>query len=94
MLGLMGMPRRIYTYENTDWEGYNLTSTIGSYVMAAGVLLIVVAVWRGRKGRRAGNDPWLADTLEWYDLAAAAAQLRHGPVRHERAPAQRPAGGD
>ena len=65
MLGLMGMPRRIYTYENTDWEGYNLTSTIGSYVMAA-ASRIVVAVWRGRKGRRAGNDPWLADTLEWY----------------------------
>jgi cytochrome c oxidase subunit I len=66
MLGLMGMPRRIYTYSNTDWEGYNLTSTIGSYVMAVGVLLIVSAIWRGRKGRRAGNDPWLADTLEWY----------------------------
>jgi cytochrome c oxidase subunit 1 len=66
MLGLMGMPRRIYTYENTDWEGYNLTSTIGSYVMGVGVLLIVVAVWRARKGRRAGNDPWLGDTLEWY----------------------------
>jgi cytochrome c oxidase subunit 1 len=66
LLGLMGMPRRIYTYGNTDWEGYNLTSTIGSYVMAVGVLLIVAAVWRGRKGRRAGNDPWLGDTLEWY----------------------------
>src|SRR5262245_26907398 len=66
LLALMGMPRRIYTYENTDWEGYNLTSTIGSYVMGVGVLLIVVAVWRGRKGRRAGNDPWLGDTLEWY----------------------------
>jgi cytochrome c oxidase subunit I len=66
MLGLMGMPRRIYTYENTDWEGYNLTSTIGSYVMGVGVLLIVVAVWRARNGRRAGNDPWLGDTLEWY----------------------------
>jgi cytochrome c oxidase subunit I len=66
MLGLMGMPRRIYTYENTDWEGYNLTSTIGSYVMGVGVLLIVVAMWRARKGRRAGNDPWLGDTLEWY----------------------------
>jgi cytochrome c oxidase subunit I len=67
MLGLLGMPRRIYTYEDRPlWEGYNLTSTIGSYVMAVGVLLVVVAVWRGRKGRRAGNDPWLGDTLEWY----------------------------
>jgi cytochrome c oxidase subunit 1 len=67
MLGLLGMPRRIYTYEDRPlWEGYNLTSTIGSYVMAVGVLLVLVAVWRGRKGRRAGNDPWLGDTLEWY----------------------------
>ena len=67
LLGLLGMPRRIYTYEDRPlWEGYNLASTIGSYIMAVGVLLVLVAVWRGRKGRRAGNDPWLADTLEWY----------------------------
>jgi cytochrome c oxidase subunit 1 len=67
MLGLMGMVRRIYTYPETGlWEGYNLTSTIGSYVMGIGLLLFLVNAWRSRKGRRAGNDPWLADTLEWY----------------------------
>ena len=50
MLGLLGMPRRIYTYEDQPlWEGYNLTSTIGSYVMGVGLLLVLVAVWRGRK---------------------------------------------
>ena len=67
-LGLMGMPRRIYTYANGGaWEAYNLTSTIGSGIMAAGVLLFFVNVIRtGRRGARAGNDPWLADTLEWY----------------------------
>jgi cytochrome c oxidase subunit I len=67
-LGLLGMPRRIYTYhEGGLWEVYNLISTIGSYVMALGVLAFVVnIVMTARSGRRAGNDPWLADTLEWY----------------------------
>ncbi len=67
MLGLLGMPRRIYTYsEGGLWETYNLASTIGSYLMGLGMLLFLVNVVRSRKGRRAGNDPWLADTLEWY----------------------------
>jgi cytochrome c oxidase subunit 1 len=67
MLGLLGMPRRIYTYQDTGLlQEYNLISTIGSYVMGLGILLFVWNVWKSRKGRRAGNDPWLADTLEWY----------------------------
>jgi cytochrome c oxidase subunit 1 len=67
MLGLLGMPRRIYTYEDTGLlREYNLISTIGSYIMGLGILLFVWNVWKSRKGRRAGNDPWLADTLEWY----------------------------
>ncbi len=70
MLGLLGMPRRIYTYHHGGlWEVYNLLSSIGSGVTALGVLLFVVNVWQAhvlRRGVRAGNDPWLADTLEWY----------------------------
>ncbi len=67
MLGLLGMPRRIYTYrDDALWEGYNLASTIGSYVMGVGLLLFLANVIRARKGPRAGNDPWLGDTLEWY----------------------------
>ena len=68
MLGLLGMPRRIYTYDHGGlWEGYNLTATIGSGIMTLGILVFVVNVARTvRAGRRAGNDPWLADTLEWY----------------------------
>ena len=67
-LGVMGMPRRVYTYDAGGlWEAYNLLSTIGSYVIAAGVLVFVVNVLKTkRSGRRAANDPWLADTLEWY----------------------------
>jgi heme/copper-type cytochrome/quinol oxidase subunit 1 len=68
MLGLLGMPRRIYTYSNGGaWEVYNLISTAGSYVMLAGMLVFVANIIRtARSGRRAVNDPWLADTLEWY----------------------------
>jgi cytochrome c oxidase subunit I len=69
MLGLMGMARRIYTYPEEKsglWDGYNVVSTIGSYVMALGILVLFVNIIKSRHGRRAGNDPWLADTLEWY----------------------------
>jgi len=68
MLGLMGMPRRIYSYsEGGLWEWYNLISSIGSGVMALGILAFVVNVVKtARSGVRAVNDPWLADTLEWY----------------------------
>jgi cytochrome c oxidase subunit I len=63
------MPRRVYTYEAGQplWTEYNLISTIGSYVMGIGILLFFVnVVVTRRRGPRAGNDPWLADTLEWY----------------------------
>ena len=68
MMGLLGMPRRVYTYSDEGLlEGYNLASTIGSYVMGVGFLLLLWNIVRTRKrGRVAGNDPWQADTLEWY----------------------------
>ncbi len=68
LLGLLGMPRRVYTYEHNDlWNAYNLVSSIGSYVMGLGVLIFLInVVWTRRRARRVGNDPWLGDTLEWY----------------------------
>jgi cytochrome c oxidase subunit 1 len=67
LLGLEGMPRRVYTYSDESWEGYNLASTIGSYVMGIAIIFFIVNVWRtSRSGPRVGNDPWQADTLEWY----------------------------
>jgi cytochrome c oxidase subunit 1 len=76
MLGLLGMPRRIWTYHHGGlWEVYNLISTAGSGVMAIGMLAFAANVWitHGlRKGVRAGNDPWLADTLEWYAASPPA----------------------
>jgi cytochrome c oxidase subunit 1 len=68
MLGLLGMPRRIYTYHYAGaWEWYNLISTIGSGIMALGILVFLIDVVKtSRSGVRAVNDPWLANTLEWY----------------------------
>ena len=68
LLGLMGMPRRNFTYhEHGLTQAYNLISSIGAGVMAIGLLLFVVNVVKtARTGSRAANDPWIADTLEWY----------------------------
>jgi cytochrome c oxidase subunit 1 len=66
--GLSGMPRRIYDYpEEAGWAGFNLASTIGSFMLGLGVMLTVVNVVRSVKhGQRAGNDPWKGNTLEWF----------------------------
>ncbi|MEX2542190.1 MAG: cytochrome c oxidase subunit I [Trueperaceae bacterium] len=65
--GLLGMPRRVYTYqEGTGLYGYNLVSTIGAYALALGFLLFTANVlWSLRSGRRADRNPWQAGTLEW-----------------------------
>jgi cytochrome c oxidase subunit 1 len=67
MLGMLGMPRRVYTYqEHGLWELYNMISSIGSYIMAAGMIVFLINIVKTtRSGKRAGNDPWQADTLEW-----------------------------
>ncbi len=66
--GMSGMPRRIVEYSSEmGVEGYNLASTIGSFVLAAGVLVTVMNVfWAVRNGRPSGPDPWRANTLEWF----------------------------
>ncbi len=68
VIGLDGMPRRVYEYENVgNLHLYNLISTIGSFVLAAGILATIVNVLRSLKvGAIAGPDPWKANTLEWF----------------------------
>ena len=68
LLGLLGMQRRTYDYpDEALFNTYNLISSIGSYLLTFGLLLVALAILRNkRRGRRAGNDPWLANTLEWY----------------------------
>jgi cytochrome c oxidase subunit I+III len=67
IVGLLGMPRRLYTYPGgLGWDAYNLIETIGAFVFAVGVLLFAVNVWRSRKyGEHAGPNPWDGPTLEW-----------------------------
>ncbi|QEC48217.1 cytochrome c oxidase subunit I [Baekduia soli] len=67
ILGLLGMPRRDYTYPSgLGWGGFNLLETIGAYVLTAGLLLIVGnLLYSLRRGAPAGNDPWSGATLEW-----------------------------
>ena len=67
ILGLMGMPRRIYTYgPETGWGPLNLVATIGTLIASAGaaifVLNAIISLWRGRV---AGADPWGGSSLEW-----------------------------
>ena len=66
--GLSGMPRRVYEYADVNHlHLYNLISTIGSFILALGVLLTVINVVRSLKnGAIAGPDPWKANTLEWF----------------------------
>ncbi len=67
LLGLMGMPRRVYTYpEEMGWGTLNLIATIGSAVAVLGGLVFVGnALLSLRKGKAAGSDPWGGETLEW-----------------------------
>jgi cytochrome c oxidase subunit I len=66
--GLSGMPRRIYWYpDNAGWEGFNLISTVGSFMLGIGVMITLINIGLSlKKGRRAGNDPWKGNTLEWF----------------------------
>ncbi|MGN6704222.1 MAG: cytochrome c oxidase subunit I, partial [Burkholderiaceae bacterium] len=67
LLGLEGMPRRVYTYPaDMGWGGMNLTATVGAWTIAVSVVLFIVNAVRSRRhGALAGNDPWGAGTLEW-----------------------------
>ena len=88
--GILGMPRRIYTYEpGRGWEIWNLIVTIGAFFQAAGILVFVVnLLWSLRKGEPAGNDPWDAWTLEWstsspppdYDFAVTPVVRSRRPL--------------
>ena len=65
--GLLGMPRRIYTYPSgRGWDDLNLMASIGVIFQAAAVACMAWNIIRSlRNGKAAGNDPWDAWTLEW-----------------------------
>jgi cytochrome c oxidase subunit 1 len=67
LLGLLGMPRRVYTYPgNLGWNELNLLSTIGAFLAGLGVLIFVYnLIVSLKQGKKASDDPWDAFTLEW-----------------------------
>lgn len=67
ILGILGMPRRIYTYDaDRGWELWNMISSIGVIFQGIAILLFVYNIISSlRKGKEAGPDPWDAWTLEW-----------------------------
>lgn len=87
-LGLMGMPRRVYTYPDLPgWGLLNLISTVGAFILAGSVLVLIANVWVSlRRGRPAGDNPWDAWTLEWATTSPPPVRNfdRLPPVRSRR----------
>jgi cytochrome c oxidase subunit I+III len=91
-LGLIGMPRRIYTYlPETNWGPLNLLASLGAGVLALGMLLFIVnALVSMKSGRVAGADPWGGDSLEWgtssppphYNFLHVPVVTGHQPLWH------------
>jgi cytochrome c oxidase subunit I+III len=65
--GLLGQPRRTYTYASgLGWDFWNLLATIGAFMLAVGILVTLINwLQSARRGAPAGNDPWKSETLEW-----------------------------
>jgi cytochrome c oxidase subunit 1 len=89
ILGLEGMPRRIYTYQpEMPWAGLNFFVSLSAVILAAGFLLFFVdAIRSARSGRIAGANPWNAATLEWATSSPPPAyNFLHMPVVQSRDP--------
>ena len=92
LVGLRGMPRRYYDYL-PQFQQLNVIATIGSWVVAIGVLLMFVNLYRGmRRGTAAGDNPWQAATLEWVLSSPPPAEnfakpplVTHGPYDLQQA---------
>ncbi len=88
--GLLGMPRRIFTYDaGRGWETLNLVTSFGALLQAVAVLCLAINLVRSwKKGEVAGNDPWDAWTLEWattspppeYNFASAPVVRSRRPL--------------
>src|SRR5262245_28443575 len=96
ILGFLGMPRRIYTYDSgLGWDTLNLLISVASFVFAAGTLLTLYNFVASQlHGERAPADPWDADTLEWtttspppeYNFAVTPVVNSRHPLWDEQTP--------
>jgi cytochrome c oxidase subunit 1 len=89
ILGLMGMPRRVYTYPaEMGWGGLNLLSTVGAFIFFASFLLLAYNIVRSlKRGEIAGDNPWGAGTLEWATTSPPPPQnFTRIPVVTDREP--------
>jgi len=91
IMGSQGMPRRYFDYV-PEFHAMHLTSTIGSWVMALGFLIMIHYLFRSlRKGRIAGNNPWGALSLEWTTTSPPSPhnfdqqpKITHGPHDYDK----------
>jgi len=94
--GILGMPRRVYTYEpGRGWDTLNLVVSLGAFVQAIAILIFVWnLIYSYRSGAKAGNDPWDAWTLEWsvsspppaYNFAAIPVVASRRPLWDRKHP--------
>lgn len=89
IMGLLGMPRRVYTYPaGLGWDIYNLISTLGSMLLGLGILLLIINyIVSHLNGGDTPNNPWEADSLEW---AVSSPPINYGfatlPIIRSRHP--------
>ncbi len=96
ILGLNGMPRRVYTYPSgMGWDFWNMVQTLGSFIIVASIILFLVNVFYSwGKGKESGNDPWDGRTLEWsiaspppeYNFATVPTVYGRDPYWSEKYP--------
>jgi cytochrome c oxidase subunit 1 len=89
LLGMWGMPRRVYTYPTgMGWDEMNMIASVGSFVVAAAFLLFILnAVNSARRGAAAGPNPWDAAGLEWATSSPPPSyNFAHIPVVTSRTP--------
>jgi len=91
ILGLMGMPRRYYDYL-PEFQTWNLISTVGSWILVLGIILMFYNLISSLfKGEKTGDDPWGGTTLEWQVSSPPPAEnfekiplIEHGPYEFKR----------